>query len=123
MAQILTERERISLLIMRGWGDLRRSLNDVVALFNQSFREGMTPISKSTVSRTVSRFEQTGSVKDRLRSGRPSTATNDEKSLEVLQSCYEDRETSIRNIAQELDISVGSVHTVLKKKQVSSLQN
>jgi len=33
-------------------------------LFNETFRNGLTLISKSTVERTIKRFEDIGSVKD-----------------------------------------------------------
>jgi len=34
----LSESERISLLMMRGWGDRIRSYHNVVDLFNRTFR-------------------------------------------------------------------------------------
>jgi len=75
---------------MRGWGEVRRSFMQVKDLFNETFRNELTPISKSTVERTVKHFEDTGSFKDRPRTGRPITATTEEKSLYVLQSIVED---------------------------------
>jgi len=36
------------------------------------------PINKSTVLKTKERFRETGSVKNRSKSGRPSSATNEE---------------------------------------------
>ena len=112
--QRLNERERISLLMMRGWGELKRSYVDVKTLFNDTFRLGLIPISKSTVSRTITRFNDTGSVKDRPRSGRPSTATNEEKSLDVLLSFIEDPHTSIRKTSQQHEICKFSIQKILK---------
>lgn len=83
MAQLLTKIQRITLLKMHGWGDRKKSYNDVVVLSNGNFGERRTPISKSTVSRSLSRFKHTASVKDRQRFCRPAIATNDEKSLKV----------------------------------------
>lgn len=54
---------------MRGYGDNVRSYEAVVALFNNTF-PNRRPIVKSTVQKTVTRFEQTGSVKDKPRAGR-----------------------------------------------------
>jgi len=51
------------------------------------------PITKSTVQRTVTRFEQIGSVKDSPRTGRPKTASNDNKNIEVIQSFVENPHT------------------------------
>ncbi|KAJ8915563.1 hypothetical protein NQ315_012447 [Exocentrus adspersus] len=61
----LTEEERVSLLMMYGWGDRRRTYDEVVELFNETFRVGVTGISKSTVSKTIKRFDDTGTNKNR----------------------------------------------------------
>ena len=50
MAQAkLSERERVSVLMMRGWGVRVRSYDQVRLLFNRTFRngEGLNPVSKS----------------------------------------------------------------------------
>ena len=57
----LTDTERIHILIMRGCGDKMRSYEEVANLFNNKFPT-RDPISKSTVHRTVLRFERTGLV-------------------------------------------------------------
>ena len=52
MAQAkLSERERVSVLMMRGWGDRFRSYDQVRLLFNRTFRNGggLNPVSKSTI--------------------------------------------------------------------------
>jgi len=77
----------------------------------------LIPISKSTIERTVKRFEDTDSVKDRPQTGRPITATNEEKSLYVLQSIVEDPHCTLRKAAQEHGISMKSVHRILKKNK------
>ena len=82
----LSERERITLLMMRGWGDQQRGYKSVQQLFNENFWGRNNRISKTTVVRTIQRFDDTRSVKDRPRSGRRKTATNNNKALEVLQS-------------------------------------
>ncbi|KAJ8910545.1 hypothetical protein NQ315_011058 [Exocentrus adspersus] len=85
----LTEQERISLLMMRGWGDRERSYEEVVHLFNDTFRVRQTQIHKSTVSRTINRFLETSTNKDRPKSGRPKTQTTEERQGEVAQSFIE----------------------------------
>lgn len=110
----LSERERITLLMIHGYGDRIRSLEEVRRLFNYTFPE-RDPISRSTVSRTIQRFEETGSIKDRPRSGRPQIATDEETSVDILQSFVEDPHTSVKSVASQLEISCGSVRTVLKR--------
>lgn len=112
----LTERERILILMMKGYGNITRSNEDVQILFNDTFRVGAEQISKSTVQRTIARFNLSGSVKDLPRSGRPVTATNPEKQLDVALSVTEHRHSTVRKLNQQHDISVGSTHNILKKK-------
>lgn len=112
-AMSLSERERITTLMMRGYGDKERSYQQVADLFNDTYG-GRQPIHKSTVCRTVNRFERTGSVKDEARSGRPKTATNDEKSLEVLLHFQENCHTSSRKVAQHIGIHKQSVLNIMK---------
>ena len=110
----LSERDRITLLMMRGWGDQQRGYKTVTRLFNENFRNENNRISKSTVISTIQRFEETGSVKNRLRSGRRKTATNNDKALDVLQSFVEDPHISINRVAQEHEIGYASVSKILK---------
>ncbi|EFN75130.1 hypothetical protein EAI_15537, partial [Harpegnathos saltator] len=70
----------------------------------------------STVCRTVTRFFETGTVKDRSRNGRPKSATNDDKTLHVLQSFQENLHLSVSKTAQAHDISEGSVSNIKKSK-------
>lgn len=113
---VLTERERITILMMRGYGDKKRSFQEVQNLFNIEFPERIEPISRMTVKKTLDRFNETGSVKDRPKSGRPVTATNEEIQLNVALSIEEDCHTSTRKLHQQHDVSVGSIHYILKKK-------
>lgn len=110
----LTERERITLLMMRGYEDRERSFRQVRDLFNIEFRVGRQQISAATVQKTYQRFQDTGSVKDRQRLGRPKTATNEDSSIEILQSFVEDPHFSMRKASQAHDTSVMSIHRVLK---------
>jgi len=58
---------------------------------------------------TVQRFIETDNVKDRSRSGRPTSASNDEKSATILQSFIETPNTSTKKIAIENKVSQSSV--------------
>jgi len=92
---------------MREYGDNVRSYESVTALFNNTFPNHL-PITKSTIQGTVARFEQTDSVKDRLRIRRPKTASNNDKNIEVLQS-FENLHTLIQKVSQQCDISKSTV--------------
>ncbi|KAJ4449017.1 hypothetical protein ANN_00411, partial [Periplaneta americana] len=55
------------------------------------------------------------SIKDDVRSGRPTTATNEAIAQRVHNVVRDDRRKTIKEIAAEVGISVGSVHDVLHK--------
>jgi len=66
-----SERERISLLMMKRWGDQQRGYKQVMRLFNETFRNENNRISKTTVVRNViQRFEESDSVRNRPNSSR-----------------------------------------------------
>jgi len=84
-------------------------------LFNKTLCNKNNRISKTTVVRTVQRFEENGSVKNHPKSGRPAIATNKNKALDVLQSYVEEPHISINRVAQQHEIGAVSVHKTLKK--------
>ncbi|KAJ4448728.1 hypothetical protein ANN_00119 [Periplaneta americana] len=55
------------------------------------------------------------SIKDDVRSGRPTTATNEAIAQRVRNVVRDDRRKTIKEIAAKVGISVGSVHNVLHK--------
>jgi len=84
----LSERERISLLIMEEWSDQQRGINKSCDYSMKLFAIKIR-FSKTIIVRTIQRFEKSGSVRNRPKSGRPVTATNENKTLDVLQSFVE----------------------------------
>lgn len=112
----LSEQERISLLMMRGWGDRVRSYTEVRMLFNRTFRneDGVNLVSKSTVERTVRRFMNHGTVKDLERTGRPKSVTTGEKQIEVAQAFVENPHLSLRRAANQHDVSHETIRGILK---------
>jgi len=83
-------------------------------LFNETFRnEGEGIISISTVSRTIGRFVETGTNKNRQKFGRPRSQATEEQ-FEVTQSFVENPRLSIRKTSQQLQISVFSISKNLK---------
>ena len=90
----------------------------VVALHN----EGISPseISKwlemdlSKVSNQIKRYKELGTLHDRPRSGRPGTATT-KKNKEIFRSRIRPNSPrSMRKMAQDLQISEGSVRNIVK---------
>jgi len=114
----LSERKRITILMMRGWGDNERSYPAVVRLFNDTYPNRR--INKSIILKTIERFRDTGSVKNRSKSGRLSSATNEEQQLDVLQTFIENPNPNVNRFAQTHDIAPTSVGRILKKNKFHS---
>jgi len=53
------------------------------------------------------------SVESDIRSGRPSTSRNDERIEQVRTLVMQDRRVTVRELAEEVGISTGSVHSIL----------
>ncbi|KAK2959261.1 putative Histone-lysine N-methyltransferase SETMAR [Blattamonas nauphoetae] len=71
------------------------------------------PPCRITIDDLITKFEETGSVADRPRSGRPrSVATQENR--EIVQQHYQDHPTeSIRQSAHDLNISKSSLHRLI----------
>lgn len=110
----LTERERIEILMMVGYGDRIRSHEEACNLFNEEHPD-RPPIARSTVSRLVSKFLETGSVKDVSRQGRPKI--NDETKLNVLLAVQENAHSSTREIGLNNNVHHSTVVKLLKKEK------
>ena len=105
-------------LMMRGYGDRIRSYREVVELYNATYPDQCDPISKSTVERTIARFQRT-LIKDEPRSGRPKSTTNDDKVADVLN---DNSFISVSRVQEKKnDISVSSSN--FEEALLSSLQN
>ena len=66
----------------------------------------------------VNKFETTGSVNDAPRSGRPTTATSDEKGDQLEASLINSPQKSVRRLSRELEISHPRVHNLLRKRSL-----
>lgn len=113
----LSEIERIELLIIVGFGDRKRTHSEACDVFNDN-HPNRPPISRSTVSRTVQRFDELKTVKNRSVLGRPKTTTNDDISLQVLLDVTETPQTSVRQLAVDHDVCEGSIRKILKKSKL-----
>jgi hypothetical protein len=80
--------------------------------FRDTFPDSPVP-NKSTVSRLVNRFRDTGSVQDRNRSGRPSVISNDSLD-DIRQPLLRSPRKSLRNLSLQSGLSCGSVHETTK---------
>jgi len=69
------------------------------------------------VLKTIERFRETGSVKNHSKTGRPSSATNKEQQLDVLQTFIENPNSSVNRVVQTHDIAPMSVLRNLKKNK------
>lgn len=112
----LSETERMEILMMRGYGDRRRTYDEVVALFNNVHAD--RNISKSTVHRTIQRFMATGRTKNISKSGRPQAATNDDKKLNVLLALEENPHISTNQLALNNEICQKSVVNILRSEKL-----
>jgi len=102
-------------MMMRRWGN-QQTYKQVIWPFNETFHNENNRISKITVVRTIQRFEESNNVRNRPKSGRPATTTNENKALDVLQSFVEDPHISINRVAQH-KIGTASIHKIFKKNK------
>lgn len=112
----LSETERMEILIMRGYGDRKRTYAEVVGIFNNDHPD--RNISKSTVHRTVQRFINAGRTKSMDKPGRPKVATNDDNKLNVLLALEENPHVSTTQLALRNGISQKSVLDILNSEKL-----
>ena len=71
-------------------------------------------LSPTQIKQWFKRFKDNrASVESDPRSGRPSTSRNEEAMDQVREKVLEDRRLTVREIAAEMGISTGSVHSIL----------
>lgn len=81
-------------------------------LFNASHPERQ-PISHVTVLNISSKFDETGTLKDRIRSGRPSKRKNEQIINNVLEQFNINPHASSRNVARDNNVSQSIVLNIL----------
>ncbi|KAJ8947617.1 hypothetical protein NQ318_002626 [Aromia moschata] len=113
----LSEIERIEILMIIGYD---RSFDQVVVIFNE-LHPDREPLSKSTVSKTLQRFHETGGVKDRPKSGRPVSVTNEENSLNVMLDVVENPINSTQQRAVNHNMSRYSIQKICKREKIPSI--
>lgn len=108
----LSEKERIEILMMIGFGDRVRTQQEVCNLFNAN-HPNRPPITRSTVSKIELKFTEHGHVRD-LPKGRPAKISEESK-LDVVLEITNNPHVNIRTIAGNCDLSSGSVSQILRK--------
>jgi len=69
----------------------------------------------NTIRVTVTRFNDTGSVRNHVKAGRPVAAADENNQLNVALSIQENPHNSIRKIQQQHDLSYGTTRRILTK--------
>lgn len=110
----LSEKDRIEILMMVGYGDRRRSTNEVCELFNH-IHPDRTPLSQSTVCKILRKYEEHGHVKNLPKSGRPKVDENVQ--LDVLLAVEDNPHSASRQVALDMGISHTSVQTIWHKEK------
>jgi len=70
---------------------------------------------RKQVHRVVQRFQETGEIKDRQRSGRPRTARTPALKKKVKKKIQRNPERSMRKLAKEHDVSEGTIRNLVKE--------
>lgn len=107
----LSQEERVEIVNLYA----HHSCRETAAIFNGRHPDRGVCLSASTVSDTVNRFNQTGSVHDRKRSGRPRSAVNDDMATDIIAQTEAEPHSTLRSLSNGSGISQGSVWNILKK--------
>lgn len=111
----LTERHKIIILQMIGYGDRTRTQADVARLFREEFPD-MPPISQGTISKIEKQFRENGHVRQMKK--QPSNALDDNTKLDVMLLFQENPHNSTPQAASQLNISHSSVSRILKENKM-----
>ncbi len=112
MPKLFVERakgdQRVEIRLMVNEG---RSQKDILQTLQRV--HGANALSKSSIQRWVSRIQNGGDLQDKARSGAPVLHTlRHQKAQQKLQ---ENPKKSVRQLARDLNLSVGSTHKLLTK--------
>lgn len=92
----------------------------ILALSKAGLRQAdiqkLTKVPIRTIQYTLQRFRETGGTKDRPRTGAPATAVTPRNIKLVRDKVRRNSMRSMRKMATDLDISVGSVRTIVRDR-------
>lgn len=109
-AKVLTIAEKVR--IVRLYTQCQENAREASRRFAQETNGSVAPM---TVIRINSTFDETGSVADRPRSGRPRSGRSDENVQTVQEIITKEPTTSTRRLSAESQIKHSSVYRILKK--------
>ncbi|PIO54715.1 hypothetical protein TELCIR_23915, partial [Teladorsagia circumcincta] len=105
----LTLDERVEIVLLAG----DRNHREVAEDFNR-LHPGRRPITRSCVSRLMTKLKETGSISDRPRPGRPRRTTCENTASAVLDRFRRNPAMSLRRMASETGMSRSSIHRILR---------
>ena len=98
------------------------SVTDVKRKFETHFKN--TSVSRKHIYKIVNKYEQSGSVDDAAKSGRPSSSRSEENTHAISDLLGNSPEKSVRRTSSETGISKSSVHNIIRKRlETVSIQN
>lgn len=106
---MLTIQERQQICVLRA----QNSSREAARVFNERYPERDRPLSHSTVNRIYNHWQDTGSLEDLPRTGRPSKTNDDNIVQNVLATVQENPQQSVRDISQTADICVKTARKIL----------
>jgi len=112
MPRFLTIEQRI--FILKQWWMSGKTLKTVNEAFQDEYPDDEIP-ARQTIYRLATKFDETGSVEDAPRSGRPTSITTEENMELVSESYTLNPQKSQRRAAHDLDISRSSVRRIMKE--------
>ncbi|KAE9524215.1 hypothetical protein AGLY_015254 [Aphis glycines] len=94
---------------------LGKNASETYTMIKTAF--GDDSLSRSVTFEWLKHFEDSRqSIKDDPRSGRPSTSRNDDVVANIYEKLRNDRRLTVRELANEAGISIGSCHEILTEK-------
>jgi hypothetical protein len=113
----LTEKEKIEILMMIGYGERKRSQAEVCDLFNNTY-PNRPAITQSYVSKLLKKFNESGSVNHKPRSGRPKTATGGDTAIDILLDVQENPKQSLRQYGLNHNVTYQSVKNLFESEKI-----
>lgn len=96
----LTNKQRQEVCVLRA----RNSSLEAARIFSEMYPQRASPLSYTTVDRIWNKWNETGALKDRHRSGRPSKRKDENVVLSVLATAAENSRQSIKEISESAGV-------------------
>ena len=95
------------------WYAIYQNAAEVARQFHSCF--GRTPLATGNILSLVRKFDETGSLEDTLRSGRPRSIATDENKERVLEAYEENPMMTQRRASLELNLSRSSLQRMMRE--------